>query len=321
MLGALSLLCGCGAPATDAEGATQADRIQLVATVGMVADIVREVAGEQAEVTGIIGEGVDPHLYTPTREDVVALSQADAVYYVGLHLEGKMADVLKSVGQRKPVLAVGEAITEARPEVLLDSEGKHDPHLWMDVRLWRQSVPAIAAHLSEHFPQHATVFAANAEALTAQFDELAAYAEASFASIPESQRILVTAHDAFNYLGKAHGLEVRGIQGISTESEAGVRDIEQLINFLVESQVPAVFVETSVSDKNVRALVEGCAARGHPLRIGGSLFSDAMGKPGTYTGTYLGMLDHNITAITRALGGHAPASGWQGKLVASGSQE
>lgn len=289
---------------------------QVAATVGMVADIVRNVAGAKAEVEGIIGEGVDPHLYKPTRNDVVALSQADIVFYNGLMLEGKMGDVLIRMARRgKPVYAVTEEILDQGDYVMTDDAKHYDPHVWMDVQGWIKAVAVVEKALSAFDSEHAAVYQARAEAYTEKLEALDAYARKVIASIPEGQRVLVTAHDAFNYLGRAYGLDVRGIQGLSTESEAGVRDIEKLIEFLADRGIPAVFVETSVADKNVRALVEGAKARGHNVRIGGELFSDAMGAPGTYEGTYIGMIDHNVTTITRALGGKAPPRGMQGTLT------
>jgi manganese/zinc/iron transport system substrate-binding protein len=295
--------------------AEPAPRYRVVATVGMVADVVRQVAGDRAEVVGLIGEGVDPHLYKPARADVIALSQADVIFYNGLMLEGKMGDVLVQVARRgKPVYAVTEAIREQSDYVLTDAEEHLDPHVWMDVGGWMRAVDVIADGLANFDPSHAEHYRARAAAYTEQLRELDAYAREVLGSIPEGQRVLVTAHDAFGYLGRAYGLEVRGIQGLSTESEAGVADIERLVTFLVQREIPAVFVETSVADKNVRALIEGTRARGHAVRVGGELFSDAMGPAGTYEGTYIGMIDHNVTTIARALGGTAPAGGMQGKL-------
>ncbi len=289
----------------------------IVCTIGMITDIVRNVAGDHAQVRGIIGEGVDPHLYKPTRGDVVALSKADVVFYNGLLLEGRMTDVLVQVASTgKSVKAVTEAVLEDADYLLEkdDSSGHMDPHVWMDVQGWIQAVTVVAETLSAFDPKYEKEYLANAEQYIEKLEVLDTYAKKSIASIPESQRVLITAHDAFNYLGRATGLTVRGIQGLSTESEAGVRDLEELIDFIVEQKIPAVFVETSVTDKNVRALVEGATARGHAVKIGGSLFSDAMGRPGTYEGTYIGMIDHNVTVITRALGGIADESGMQGKL-------
>jgi len=300
-------LLACGPSETASESELE-ERYRVVCTVGMITDIVRNVAGEYASVEGIIGEGVDPHLYKPTSRDVVKLSDADVIFYNGLLLEGKMTTVLERfAGQGKVVRAVTEAILN-ESDYLLNKDGSTeltDPHVWMDVRGWLKAVPVIAASLSEYDPAHAEYYQASAAEYILQLQALDAYAKTTLATIPENQRVLVTAHDAFNYLGRAYGIEVRGIQGISTESEAGVRDLEDLVDFIVVNQIPAVFVETSVADKNVRALVEGARARGHQVVIGGSLFSDAMGQTGTYEGTYIGMIDHNVTTIANALGGKA----------------
>ncbi len=291
----------------------------IVTTCGMVTDIVREVAGDKAKVTGLMGEGVDPHLYKPTRDDVARLLQADVVFYSGLMLEGRMSDTFLKVARRgTPVFAVTELLDE---KFLLEPKefaGHTDPHVWMDVRGWMDAVKVVARSLGECDPPNAGYYRAHAERYLAQLAKLDEYAKQVLATIPPDRRVLITAHDAFNYFGRAYGIEVRGIQGISTESEAGVADINKLVDFLVTQKIPAIFVESSVSDKNIRALVEGANARGHAVRIGGQLFSDAMGKPGTYEGTYVGMIDHNVTTITRALGGNAPAHGLNGKL-SSGS--
>ncbi len=287
----------------------------IVTTVGMVTSIVAAVAGEKATVTGIIGEGTDPHLYKPTRNDVLALSGADVIFYNGLLLEGKMADLLERTARsNKPVHSVTEALRQAEGFVLAQRDRHNDPHVWMDVAAWKSAVQIVADGLSDFDPANSTYYAANAAKLSAEMDHLDAYARRVLSSIPAEQRILVTAHDAFNYFGRAYGIEVLGIQGLSTESEAGLQDIERLIDTLVVRRIPAVFVETSVSDKNVHALIEGAKARGHTVKIGGSLFSDAMGAPGTYEGTYIGMIDHNVTTIARALGGDAPAGGLNGLL-------
>jgi len=308
---AISLI-GCGAGESDSSADTasssEGDSYRIVTTVGMITDVVRNVAGEHAIVEGIIGEGVDPHLYKPTRGDVVKLQSADVVFYNGLLLEGKMTDILVRVASGgKPVRAVTEAILEQTDYLMKEpgESGYTDPHVWMDVRGWMQGVPVIAETLIHFDPDRMSAYAANSKAYLAKLEALDAYAREAIQSIPEGQRVLVTAHDAFRYLGRAYDIEVRGIQGLSTESEAGVKDIEDLIDFIVERKIPAVFVETSVADKNVRALVEGARARGHELVIGGELFSDAMGEPGTYEGTYIGMIDHNVTTIANALGGEA----------------
>ncbi len=288
---------------------------KVAATVGMIADIVREIAGDRAEVTGIIGEGVDPHLYKPTSTDVKELQAADVIFYNGLKLEGKMGDVLERIAETgKPVSAVTEEILSTPGFLIEEDPDHHDPHVWMDVKGWILAVKAVERVLSEFDADNASEYAENSSALRKQLESLDEYAASTLATIPENQRVLVTAHDAFNYMARAYGLDVQGIQGLSTESEAGVRDIEDLVNFLVERKIPAVFVESSVSDKNVRALVEGTKAKGHTVVIGGELFSDAMGPAGTYEGTYIGMIDHNVTTIARALGGSPPPGGFQGKL-------
>ncbi|HCL97750.1 MAG TPA: manganese transporter [Verrucomicrobiales bacterium] len=285
------------------------------ATVGMIADIVRNVAGDKAVVHGIIGEGVDPHVYKPSRPDVVVLSESDIVFYNGLMLEGKMGDVLIRVARKgKLVHAVTEEILDGGDYVMTDAEEHYDPHVWMDVQGWIKATDVVAKALAEYDSENAEYYKANGAKYKKELVKLDAYAKRVVSSIPEKQRVLVTAHDAFNYMGRAYGLKVMGIQGMSTESEAGVKRIEDLVSYLSENSIPAVFVESSVSDKNVKALVEGSKAKGHSIRIGGELFSDAMGASGTYEGTYIGMIDHNVTVITRALGGEAPKKGLNGKL-------
>lgn len=288
--------------------------IKIATTVGMVADIVREVAGEKAEVTPIIGAGVDPHVYNPTRGDVATLLNADVIFYAGLLLEGQMADILVKVSRRRPVFAVTELIKNGYL-IRSDQTNHQDPHVWMDVRGWMKAVEVVADALAAFDPPNSADYWGNARLYLGKLEQLDDYARRTVASIPRKQRLLVTAHDAFNYLGRAYGIEVMGIQGLSTESEAGIRDINRIVDILVERGIPSIFVESSVSDKNVKALIEGAASRGHRVTIGGELFSDAMGPPGTYEGTYIGMIDHNVTVMARALGGDAPEKGMQGKLT------
>ncbi|MEM1084990.1 MAG: zinc ABC transporter substrate-binding protein [Verrucomicrobiota bacterium] len=310
LLSGLILITACKPEPPSGNGA-----YKTVATVGMIADVVNQIAGDKSEVEGLIGEGVDPHLYKPTSSDVKKLQSSDIIFYNGLMLEGKMGDVLVKIASRgKPVHAVTEKILDNGDYVMSDEEDHYDPHVWMDVAGWIQASSVIGDALAAHDPAHEEHYQSNTGAYISQLKKLDDYARTSIASIPESQRVLVTAHDAFGYLGRAYGLEVRGIQGLSTESEAGLKDISDLVDFLVERKIPAVFVESSVSQKNVKALIEGAKAEGHDVRIGGELFSDAMGPAGSYEGTYVGMIDHNITTITRALGGEAPEKGLNGKL-------
>jgi len=288
---------------------------EVIATTGMVTDIVRQVAGQKASVRGLIASGVDPHLYKPTRNDVAALQQAAIVFHNGLMLEGKLSVVLGRLGHSgKPVYPVTALLN---PTDLLSAPGQighADPHVWMDVMAWSRAVEAVAGRLAEFDPPNAEYYRANAERYQEELRKLHQYVREVISSIPERQRILITAHDAFGYFGRAYGIRVEGIQGLSTESEAGLQDINRLVDLIVENRVRAVFVETSLADRNVRALIEGAAARGQPVKIGGSLYSDAMGPTGSYEGTYIGMMDHNATVIARALGGHTPEGGLHGKL-------
>lgn len=301
--------------------AEQEGPLRVVATIGMIADVAREVAGEGVGegvvIEQLMGAGVDPHLYAPTRTDIQRLMDAEVVLYNGLLLEGRMTDTLvRAAGSGRRVVAVTEHIAESELLMPEGHEGHPDPHVWMDALLWSRAAERTAGAIAEARPALKGEVDAALAAYQAKLAELDAYAAQVLASVPESQRVLVTAHDAFGYLGRRYGIEVVGIQGISTESEAGVRDIERLVDLLVTRKVPAVFVESTVAERNVRALIEGARARGHEVRVGGTLFSDAMGPAGTYEGTYIGMIDHNVTTIARALGGEAPAGGMRGELGA-----
>lgn len=310
----LALFPGCSPPTQASQ--QRAYPLKVTATVGMVADIVRQVGGERLAVSALIGPGVDPHLYKPTRNDIAALQGADAVFYSGLLLEGKMTDALVRVAQSgKLVVAVTEQLDEKTLLEPAEFAGHFDPHVWMDASLWSSAVDVVAKSLARFDPPHAAEYSANATRYQGELAALHEYTKKITATIPPAQRILVTAHDAFNYFGRAYGVQVLGIQGITTESEAGLEDINRLVDMLVTNSVRAVFVESSVADKNVKALIEGAKARGKQVIIGGSLFSDAMGAADSYEGTYIGMIDHNATIITRALGGDAPARGLNGKLT------
>jgi manganese/zinc/iron transport system substrate-binding protein len=290
--------------------------LNVVTTTGMVADLVRTVGGERVRVSQLMGEGVDPHLYKATRSDMSAMLGADVVFYNGLLLEGKLSDALVRIATSgKPVFAVTELIDEGsllQPE---GTEGHFDPHVWMDPRAWTKAVEVVRDKLVERDPAGAATFRANAANLQRDIEALDAYAERVLQSVPAERRVLVTAHDAFNYFGRRYGFEVLGIQGVSTESEAGLKQIESLVDLLVTRKIPAVFVESTIPDRSVRALIAGAKAKGHAVTIGGELYSDAMGKPGTYEGTYVGMIDHNVTTIARALGADAPAKGFRGRLA------
>ncbi|MFN7004581.1 MAG: metal ABC transporter solute-binding protein, Zn/Mn family [Roseinatronobacter sp.] len=290
--------------------------LSVVATTGMIADAARQVGGDLVTVNALMGPGIDPHAYRQTRSDIVEMTRADLVLWHGLYLEAQLESLLLDMGRSRTVIPVGEAVPEELRLADPDYDNRFDPHVWMDPDLWQYVVLAVRDALSAARPQQTELFAANAAAHIAALDGLSEYAAQSLASVPQEARVLLTAHDAFGYFGRVYGYEVLGIQGISTESEAGLNRIGELVTLLVDRQIGAVFVESSVSDRNIRALIEGAAARGHTVRVGGELFSDAMGPDGTYEGTYIGMIDHNVTMIAGALGGDVPPRGLNDQLSA-----
>ncbi|MDB4479262.1 zinc ABC transporter substrate-binding protein [Akkermansiaceae bacterium] len=282
----------------------------VVTTIGMIADVSRQIAGDHQEIINLIGEGIDPHMHQPSKSEIDKIQKAGLVLYNGLFLEGKMGTILKSrADQGNPVSAVAEGI-----DIQVMGSGIPDPHLWMDVSIWSKVAKKIGDELAAFDSKNADEYQKRRKEYQKKLNDLHTYALMVFPTIPQKQRVLVTAHDAFSYLGRAYGIEVRGIQGISTESEAGTKDINDLVTYLVDNKIPAIFVESSVSEKAVKTVIEGAAEKGHTVKIGGELFSDAMGPSGTYQGTYIGMMDHNITTIVNALGGSAPKGGFQNKL-------
>lgn len=311
-------LSGCADRSSEpnsAQTAADSATIKIVTTTGMITDPARFIAGDHATVMGIIGSGIDPHLYKPTRTDIATLSSADLILYNGLLLEGRMTDALvRLAGSGITVRALSEAINESSLLAPPEFEGHHDPHLWMDPVAWADAINIMTEIIIDQDPDNAESYNANNDAYQEQLRKLDEYAEQVLSSVPPDQRVLITAHDAFNYFGQRYNYQVVGIQGISTESEAGVRDIERIVDLLVDRKIKAVFIETTVSERNINALIAGARSRGHEVIIGGSLFSDAMGQPGTYEGTYIGMIDHNVTTIARALGGEAPELGLNGLL-------
>lgn len=288
------------------EPAAPADnRLHVVVTTGMVGDVVERIGGEHVRVEALMGPGTDPHLYKPTPADMRALQSAQLVVYSGLKLEGKMIDALENLAKSKPVVCYADALPRER--LMSASEdaaaaGKHfDPHVWFDVALWSSGVDAVRDALSKADPANAEKYAANARAYGIILSDLDRDVRQQIATISKDHRVLVTAHDAFGYFGRAYDIEVAGIQGLSTESEASLNDINRLVDELVARKIPAVFIESSISPKNIEALVQGAKAKGHDVRIGGSLYSDAMGAAGTADGTYVGMVQHNVRQIVEAL--------------------
>ncbi len=312
LMGAVGAMAGLGSVGP----ASAAAPLRIVATTGMIADAVGRIGGGLVDVRGLMGPGVDPHGYRQTRTDIVAMTKADLVLWHGLYLEAQMESFFEKLSRRGNVVAVADALPR---DVLLGHPSyadRFDPHVWMHPELWARVIPVIRDALIAEAPGETELFETNAATYVEEILQVGAYAADVLGTVPEQSRVLLTAHDAFNYFGRAYGFEVLGIQGISTESEAGLNRISELVNLLVERDIGAVFVESSVSDRNIRALIEGAASRGHDVVIGGELFSDAMGKAGTYEGSYLGMIDHNMTVIASALGGAAPARGMEGRLSA-----
>jgi len=267
----------------------------------MITDAVRNVVGDRAIVQGLMAPGVDPHLYKITASDTHKLANADIIFYNGLHLEGKMSAVLHKISRTKPVHAIAADIPLDR---LIKVDPEHDifdPHIWFDVSLWNLAVQKIARVMIEVDPKNKTIYEANSYAYQKKLEELHEWTKGQIASIPAQRRILITAHDAFGYFGQAYKIEVIGLQGISTAAEYGIQDVERIVNLLIAKQIPAIFVETSVSSKAMEAVIQGCASRNARITIGGNLFSDAMGTENTPEGNYIGMVRHNVLQIATAL--------------------
>jgi manganese/zinc/iron transport system substrate-binding protein len=298
---ALSLLMSACATET---GNDSNGKLNIVTTTGMIADITKNVGGEYVEVTALMGPGVDPHLYKASEGDMRRLQDANLIFYNGLHLEAQMGEVLEKMNdfgiKTVPVTdKIDRSLLQAPPQFA----GNYDPHVWFDVTMWMKAVEQVQETLIETDPSHKSEYEANASAYLAQLDELHQYVLAQAQTVPADKRIIITAHDAFNYFGQAYGFEVRGLQGISTEAQAGTADVQDLVSYIVEKQIPAIFVESSVPQRNVEAVQAAVQAQGFDVQIGGSLFSDAIGSEGTPEGTYIGMVRHNIDTIVSALKG------------------
>ena len=306
----IAILVGAGCdPKGKPPDASVGGKLNVVTTIGMITDIVRNVGGERVEVTGLMGPGVDPHLYKASAGDVQRLTSAQLIFYNGLHLESKMGDILSKMTGNTKTIAVTNAVDRSLLLMPPEFEGQYDPHLWFDVTLWMEAVGKVRDALSEFDSDNTLMYWSNAERYLAKLAELHEYVKAQVERIPPEQRILVTAHDAFNYFGKAYGFEVRGLQGISTATEAGIADVQELATFIAEKRIPAIFVESSVSSRSLQAVQAAVNAKGFDVKIGGQLYSDAMGSDGTPEGTYIGMVRHNIdTIVTALIGGVSTSS-------------
>lgn len=281
----------------DSEG-----KVKVTATIGMISDIVKQVGKEHVTVLGLMGPGVDPHLYKASQGDIAKLDQADIIFYNGLHLEGKMIEIFERMSKTKLAVAVSKGVDPSLLRSGTEDMGtEFDPHLWFNVKFWMSAVEAVRDALIDKDPGHEEAYRANAAAYLQQLGELHEEVHNKISSIPEQSRVLVTAHDAFGYFGDEYGIKVLGLQGMSTASEAGTKDVADLRDYLIEHQIKAVFIESSIPRKAIDAVIQGAKQKGHEVRIGGELYSDAMGEPGTVSGTYIGMIRHNVDTIVNAL--------------------
>ncbi|BCB04457.1 metal ABC transporter solute-binding protein, Zn/Mn family [Bacillus sp. KH172YL63] len=291
------ILGGCGnAPAN-----TSGDKVKVTTTIGQIGDAVKNIGGEHVEVQSLMGPGVDPHLYKAKQSDIGKLQEADIIFYSGLHLEGKMLEIFEKMNEEKPTYAIADSIPKEMLRKDQADKTATDPHVWFDIDLWKIALEQVRDGLIEMDPDNKEDYIQNTEAYFAQLDELKAYAQDELSKIPDEQRVLVTAHDAFNYFGAKYDLQVMGLQGLSTDAEYGLADVQSLVNTLVERNIKSVFVESSISEKSINAVIAGAKDKGHDVVKGGELFSDAMGKEGTEEGTYIGMYRHNVDTIVKGL--------------------
>ena len=310
----LLALAGCGA-ALHSEHAESSSGsatfggkhpIQVVCTIGQVAEMIARIGGEHVHVDALMGPGVDPHLYRPIASDVRKLDAADAIFYNGLHLEGRMSDLFVQMARRKATFAVTEGLqirNDPRLREPPEFQGMYDPHVWHDVALWADCVRDVADAWAKFDPSYADDYEKNAAAYIKELQELDAFCKSEIAKIPEDRRVLITAHDAFGYFGKSYGLEVHGLKGISTDAEQDVKHQEDLQAMIIERKLPAVVVESAVAHRTVEALIEPCRAAGHDVKRGGELYADAMGPAGSPDSNYAGMIRHNVRTIVEALSG------------------
>ena len=277
------------------------NRIQIVTTISQIGEPIEVIGGDRVNVESLMGPGVDPHLYKATQGDINTLQNADIILYNGLHLEGNMGEVFANMSANKTIVSLGESLDKEK--FLMDEEGAIDPHIWFDVELWKEALDVAVEELKQFSPEDADYFEENKQKYFSKLDELKKEAVEKISSIPEEQRVLVTAHDAFGYFGRMNDMEVIGLQGLSTEDEVGLSDIGSTVQLLIEKQVPAVFIESSINQSSIRAVIDGASKEGLEVTLGGELFSDAMGAKGTEEGTYLGMYHHNVNTIYEALTG------------------
>ena len=277
-------------------------KLNIVTTTSMITDLVTNIGGDVINIQGLMGSGVDPHLYKASEGDVSKLANADIIFYNGIHLEGKLVDVFEKMEhQNIKTVAIADAIDKS---TLIGSslfQGNYDPHIWFNIDYWEQATQFIVNKLSEVLPEHKSAFEANGVAYLEKLKALKTKIVSIIDTLSEDKRVLVTAHDAFSYFGRAFGFEVIGLQGLSTATEAGVQDVQKLAAFIIEKNVKAIFVESSVPIRTIEALQAAVNSKGHDVAIGGTLYSDALGNAGTVEGTYIGMFEYNVNTIVNAL--------------------
>ncbi|MCX2741477.1 metal ABC transporter solute-binding protein, Zn/Mn family [Pontibacter anaerobius] len=297
----LTLLTGSCTQTENKGTIAPGERMKVVTTTSILKDAVANIIGDAADVEAIMGSGVDPHLYKATQGDLDKLMGADVIVYNGLHLEGKMGEVMEKLGRQKTVVAGTAGIPQEKLRSSPQFQDSHDPHVWFDVQLWQEVVKHLSQELQQKDPANAQVYQQNTQAYLQELNELHQWVAQQIKTIPEQQRILITAHDAFGYFGDAYSIKVRGLQGISTVSEFGLQDVSALVNYISDNRIKAVFVESSVSPKAIEAVVIGSRDKGHDVKVGGTLYSDALGEDGTAEGTYTGMVKHNVNTIVSSL--------------------
>ncbi|PKR79312.1 manganese transporter [Halalkalibacillus sediminis] len=292
------LLVAAGCSNQEGE-ATDEDTINIVTTIAQIGEPLSVIGGDRVNVESLMGPSVDPHLYNATHGDIKKVDQADLIFYNGLNLEANMVKVFDEISQTRPVLAIGETVP--KDQLLEDEEGSIDPHIWFDIDLWREALDSAVEELKEYSPEDAEYFEQNKQDYFSELEKLKEDSLNKMSEIPESKRVLVTAHDAFGYFGNMYNLDVIGLQGLSTDGEIGVSDINNTISIIKKYEIPAIFVETSINEDSIQAVIQGASSDGIDVSLGGELFSDAMGQAETIEGTYLGMYRHNVETISKAL--------------------
>ena len=292
-------LIGCDAPPDKVP--IHQRHVVVLTTTGMIADAVRNIGQDRVSVHALMGPGVDPHLYKASAGDVTRMMNADIIFYNGLHLEAKLGDILAVTGETRPVIAIAEAISKQYLIQPSRDAGLYDPHIWFSVPLWQKAITSVTAALIACDPHHESMYQKNADAYYQKLTQLHDDIKRHLNTVPKTRRVVLTAHDAFGYFGQTYGYRVSGLQGMSTASEASVADVNRLVDQIIAEEIPAIFIETAIPKRNIQAVQDAVAARGHSVKIGGHLFADAMGESGTAEGTYVGMVWHNVRTIVSAL--------------------